>query len=134
MHEVKQVWIYAIIPWMIWLLVAFSEGGHTNFFHLLITTCPFVCGCFITLTNSDANHVYSFFISVTRSLSKKLSEEPFKVPYPVAATSSAPPDEVCDSVWLINIIYFTVFICTLQVKIVHVTLILLSGSIYWGNP
>lgn len=69
-----------------------------GFFHLLITTCPFVCGYFITLTNSDADHVYSFSISVTRSLSKKLSEEPFKVPYPVAATSSAPPDEVCDSV------------------------------------
>lgn len=31
--------------------------------------------------------------TVTRSLSKKLSEEPFKVPYPVAATNSAPPDE-----------------------------------------
>ena len=90
----------------------FRRWTHKNFFHLLITTCPFVCGCFITLTNSDTNHVYSFSISVTRSLSKKLSEEPFKVPYPVAATNSAPPDEVCDSVGLINIIYFTVFICT----------------------
>ena len=32
--------------------------------------------------------------TVTRSLSKKLSEEPFKVPYPVASTASTPVEEV----------------------------------------
>lgn len=31
---------------------------------------------------------------MTRSLSKKLSEEPFKVPYPVASTASTPVEEV----------------------------------------
>lgn len=41
--------------------------------------------------------------TVTRSLSKKLSEEPFKVPYPVASTASTPVEEVYAAKIIFNI-------------------------------
>lgn len=60
---------------------------------------------------------------MTRSISKKLSEEPFKVPYPVASmtTASTPVEEVYDAKIIFNIfsstnlyvffVFFFVYIC-----------------------
>ena len=45
---------------------------------------------------------------MTRSLSKKLSEEPFKVPYPVTPTNSVPADEVCNIV-CVNLNFSLIF-------------------------
>ena len=43
---------------------------------------------------SKINVCLIWILSVTRSCSKRLLQEPFKVPYPVASTASAPEEKV----------------------------------------
>ena len=63
---------------------------------------------------------------VTRSLSKKLSEEPFKVPYPVASTASTSVGEVWSKITLnFSIFQFSRSVCLVCILFVIITIIII---------